>query len=306
MKYHFIVNAKSRSGMGGMAWKMLEPELKKRRTDYLCHLTERKGHAKKIAAQITEDGKKHTLIVMGGDGTVNEVINGIADPSKVMFGYIPIGSSNDFARGLGLEKDPLKALDIILKPTKITELDLGELRNRAGSRRFAVSAGIGFDAAVCHEVCVSKWKVLLNRIGLGKLSYAVVALDRLKKDRTVKMKVRLSDGTEQVFEKTYFAAFMNLPYEGGGFKFCPDASPSDGILDIIVVHGITVPKTLFLLPLAFAGKHVGFRGITFLKCAGADVEADVPMPLHTDGEPGFPRKEISVCFTGARMNVITR
>ena len=149
MKYHFIVNAKSRSGMGGMAWKMLEPELKKRRTDYLCHLTERKGHAKKIAAQITEDGKKHTLIVMGGDGTVNEVINGIADPSKVMFGYISIGSSNDFARGLGLEKDPLKALNIILKPTKITELDLGELRNRAGSRRFAVSAGIGFDAAVC-------------------------------------------------------------------------------------------------------------------------------------------------------------
>ena len=81
-------------------------------------------------------------------------------------------------------------------------------------------------------------------------------------------------------------------------------SPSDGCLDIIVVHGITVPKTLFLLPLAFAGKHVGFRGITFLRCEGAEVEAAVPLPLHTDGEPGFPRKEISVRFTGMHINVI--
>ncbi len=306
MIYHFIVNPKARSGMGGMVWKMLEPELKKRRTEYFCHHTEKKGHAEKIAAQITEDGKSCTLIVMGGDGTVNEVINGIADPSKVTFGYIPIGSSNDFARGLRLEKDPRKALDIILKPEKMTRIDLGELRNRAGSRRFAVSAGIGFDAAVCHEVCVSKWKVLLNRIGLGKLSYAAVALDRLRKDRPVKMKVRLLDGTEHIFEKTYFAAFMNLPYEGGGFKFCPEASPADGCLDVIVVHGITAIKALFLLPLAFAGKHAGFSGITFLKCRGADVEADVPLPLHADGEPGFPRKEISVRLSETYMNVITR
>lgn len=304
MIYHFIINARSRSGMGGMVWKMLEPELKKRRAEYICHLTEKRGHAKKIAAQITEDGQNHTLIVMGGDGTVNEVVNGIKDPSKVMFGYIPIGSSNDFARGLRLEKDPMKALNIILKPTKTTHVDLGEIRTRTGSRRFAVSAGIGFDAAVCHEVCVSKWKILLNRIGLGKLSYAAVALDRLRKDRPAKVRVRLSDGSERIFENTYFAAFMNLPYEGGGFKFCPDACPADGCLDIIVVHGIKVPEILFLLPLAFWGKHAGFWGITFMKCAGVHIEADVPLPLHADGEPGFLRKEIFVRVTDMRLNVI--
>lgn len=304
MIYHFIVNAKSRSGMGGMTWKLIEPELKKRRTEYICHLTEKRGHAKKIAAQITEDGQNHTLVVMGGDGTVNEVVNGIKDPSKVLFGYIPVGSSNDFARGLRLEKDPMKALNVILKPVKTMQIDLGEIRNKTGSRRFAVSAGIGFDAAVCHEVCVSKWKVLLNRIGLGKLSYAAVALDRLRKDRPARIRVSLSDGSERIFENTYFAAFMNLPYEGGGFKFCPDASPEDGCLDIIVVHGITLPGILFLLPLAFAGKHVGFRGISFMKCTEAYIEADVPLPLHTDGEPGFLRKELSVRFTDMRLNVI--
>src|SRR5699024_8873846 len=102
---------------------------------------------------------------------------------KTTLGYIPIGSSNDFARGLGIPKKPEEALDAVLHPKKIIHMDIGMLTGAAGERRFLVSGGIGFDAAVCHEVCVSKWKILLNRLGLGKLSYAVVALDRLIKDR---------------------------------------------------------------------------------------------------------------------------
>lgn len=305
MKYHFIVNPKARTGMGEMVWKMLEPELKKRQVPYQCFLTSRKKHAELIAEQITADGQEHILVVLGGDGTVNEVVNGIRQPEKVTLGYIPIGSSNDFARGLNIPKDPVSALNIILDPKNIINMDLGVMEGAGRRRRFAVSAGIGFDAAVCHEVCVSRWKVLLNRIGLGKLSYAVVALDRLKKDRPVKMTVTLPDGTEQVFERTYFAAFMNLPYEGGGFKFCPEASPSDGEIDVIIAHGVPVIKLLFLLPLAFAGKHVGFRGVTILRCTKIQAETAVPLPLHTDGEPGFLRKKITAGLMAEQLKVIT-
>ena len=245
------------------------------------------------------------IVVLGGDGTVNEVINGIRIPEKVTLGYIPIGSSNDFARGLNIPKDPMEALNIILDPRNIIHMDLGVLTAAGRQRRFAVSAGIGFDAAVCHEVCVSRWKVLLNRIGLGKLSYAVVALDRLKKDRPVRMTVTLPEGMEQIFEKTYFAAFMNLPYEGGGFKFCPEAVPSDGLMDVVIVHGLPVMKILCLLPLAFWGKHVGFRGVTLLKCRKVQIKTSIPFPLHTDGEPGFPRREIAAALMQSRLNVIT-
>ena len=80
------------------------------------------------------------------------------------------------------------------------------------------------------------------------LSYAVVALDRLKKDRPVTMRLTLPDGTAKILERTYFTAFMNLPYEGGGFKFTPEADPGDGMLDVISAHGIGIPKVLFLLP----------------------------------------------------------
>lgn len=306
MKYYFIVNPKARSGMGEMIWKGIEPELKKQRIDYQCFLTVRRKHASLIAAEITGDGKKHTLVVLGGDGTLNEVVNGIAFPEKVTVGYIPIGSSNDFARGFGLEKDPGRALKRILDPGEIRKLDIGEITGGNRVRRFAVSCGIGFDAGVCHEVCVSKWKRILNRIGLGKLCYAVVALDRLKKDRPVTMTVMLPDGEKRIFEKTYFAAFMNLPFEGGGFKFSPAADPADGMLDVVVVNGIGIPQILFLLPLAFAGKHVNFKGISIIRCSDICIECSEPLPLHTDGEPGFPRRDIRVRIVDRKLNVIVK
>ena len=304
MEYHFIVNPKARTGMGEMIWRMIEPELKKKRVDYCCYMTKRRNHARKIAGRITADGQEHRIVVLGGDGTVNEVVNGIREPGKVTLGYIPIGSSNDFARGLKIPKDPEKALDIILAPQKIIHMDVGVLCAAGRQRRFAVSAGIGFDAAVCHEVCVSKWKVLLNRIGLGKLSYAVVALDRLKKDRPAEMTVTLADGTVRTFERAYFAAFMNLPYEGGGFKFCPEASPADGEMDVIIVHGLPVVKILCLLPLAFGGRHTGFKGVTLIRCKEIQVRTEKPLPLHTDGEPGFLRKEVRASFMRESLRVI--
>lgn len=303
-KYEFIVNPKSRSGMGKLIWDTLEPELKKRRVDYKVYSTEHRKHAEKIAAGLTADGERHRIVVLGGDGTVNEVINGICFPEKVILGYIPIGSSNDFARGLKIPSDPLEALEIVLNPRRVMDMDIGTISRKGGTRRFAVSAGIGFDAAVCHEVCVSWWKKILNRIGLGKLSYAVVALDRLKKDRPAEMHITLDGERELVFEKTYFAAFMNLPFEGGGFRFCPDALPEDGMLDIVILSGVSRLKALFLLPTALVGKHVLFRGVTILRCRKAEAETDRPMPIHTDGEPLFLRNSIKAEIREEKLKVI--
>ena len=304
MIYHFIVNPRARSGLGEMLWKQLEPELCRKRIDYQIHLTTKKKDAGKIASEITEDGQEHMFVVLGGDGTLNEVLSGIKSLEKVTLGYIPIGSSNDFARGTGIPGDPFEALDTILSPKKVEKMDIGVLKRGGKGRRFAVSAGIGFDAAVCHEVCVSKWKRVLNLLKIGKLSYAVVAMDRIIKDRPVKLELTMDDGSTKVFEKTYFAAFMNRPYEGGGFKFCPEASGSDGFLDIMVVANLSKFKILCLLPTAFSGKHTRFKGVTTLKCRSAKVVTDRALPLHTDGEPSFLSKEIEVSLEKEKLNVI--
>lgn len=305
MKYIFIVNPHARSGLGGMTWDIIEPELKKRRVSYQVFLTEKRGHAEEIASEVSPDGNEHTIVVLGGDGTVNEVLNGLKDPGKITMGYIPIGSSNDFARGLGIRKEPLEALAAVLSAEQITELDVGVISREGKERRFAISAGIGFDAGVCHQVCLSRWKVLLNKLNLGKLSYAVVALDRLIKCRPAPMKVWVDDGREESFQKAYFAAFMNLPCEGGGFRFCPEALPSDGKMDLLVAADVPKLKVLLLLPVALLGKHTGFCGVTIRRGSRIRVVSETPLPIHTDGEPLFLRRAVEVRTGEAKIRVIT-
>ena len=108
--YHFIVNPNARSGLGQKVWKDLEIMLKTRNIEYEVHFTKYQKHATAMTQKITSDGNEHTVVALGGDGTVNEVVNGIVDFDKTILGYIPIGSSNDFARGLKLPKEPEKAL----------------------------------------------------------------------------------------------------------------------------------------------------------------------------------------------------
>lgn len=285
MEYIFIVNPKSRSGRGGMVWKLIEPELKKRRVDYQVFYTRHARHAAEITAGITADGREHTLVVVGGDGTVNEVVGGIRDCSKVTLGYIPTGSGNDFTRALRLPSDTHAALETILEGGRKVPMDVGRVRCGGDAWRFAVSAGIGFDAAVCHRAAVSPVKVVLNKLGLGKLTYLVIALKWIFSEHPVRAEIRMDGGETKRFEHMYFIAVMNHPYEGGGFFFCPKAQIGDRMLDVIAVSELPKWKILFLLPTAFFGKHVNFRGISIFRCREIEVKMGRSLPIHADGEP---------------------
>ena len=104
---YFIVNEKSKSGNAKQIWKEIEEVLKVRNVSYQAFVSEYRGHAGKLAAEICAmDDNDICLVAVGGDGTANEVINGITDFEKVRFGVIPTGSGNDLARGLSLSKDP--------------------------------------------------------------------------------------------------------------------------------------------------------------------------------------------------------
>ena len=291
MKYTFIVNPKSSSGNGAMIWKRIEPELMKRRVEYEVRFTRYARHAVEIAAEATADGEERVLVVLGGDGTMNEVVSGISDSGKVILGSIPTGSGNDFSRAPGLPKDPLRALEVILDQDR--------------EYRFAVSTGIGFDAAVCHCVAKSGLKVLLNKFGLGRLSYLIIAIQRLLGDKRVPCKLWLDDGPPIAFEGIYFAAVMNHPYEGGGFFFCPKAEIGDGYLDVIVVSDIPTWKIFLLLPTAFWGGHVKYHGIDVFRCRRARLECGEALPVHTDGEP-IPAEmslEAGLCENQVRLIV---
>ena len=124
--YHFIVNNTSGGGRSKRVWEELQNYLLEHEIRYKAHFTEYEGHAKKLADRVCDiDREKVYLIVVGGDGTLNEVLNGMHDFEKIRFGYIPTGSGNDFARGMKINGTPTENLERILQAEETTPIDLG-------------------------------------------------------------------------------------------------------------------------------------------------------------------------------------
>lgn len=306
--YYFIINPNSRSGKAALIWQDLEKVLQERNIKYKTFFTEYKGHAALLSASITASLPENTslkLIAVGGDGTIQEVLSGIRDLSRITFGYIPTGSGNDFCRSMKLPQDPMKALELILSDKRPHPMDVPHISCGSNSSRFAISCGIGFDAAVCHEVSVTPMKKVLNKIGLGKLVYLFVALKQLLFLKPSPMTLVMDENRVENFSRVYFTAVMNQKYEGGGFKFCPDASPSDGYLDVIVVDNLSKPKVLCCLPTAFFGKHTHFNGIHIFRCKKIDIHSEARLAVHKDGESAGLLNDFSVCMEEQQLNIIS-
>lgn len=295
--YHIIINPASRSGKGLKLWKeIVEPALHTEQVEYRSYFSEEVGDVARLVWEITsKDSGELTIIVLGGDGTVNEALQGIQDPSRVTLGYIPTGSSNDLARDLGIPKDPAEALQRILHTGSVHPMDIGTLSYPDGfQRRFAVSCGIGFDAAVCEEILHSGMKAFFNKIGLGKLTYLGVALKQLLGARRAFCDIELDGKAPVRIKNLLFIACMNHRYEGGGFLFAPKAKDHDGILNLCAVGDLPKLVMLLALPTAFFGWHYIFKGITPYQASRVRVKASRPLWVHTDGEVLPQTAEFSV------------
>lgn len=313
--YYVIVNPASKSGRGRKIWAELEPAFKEKDIPYQTVFSKGAGHVtrivKKLTARLAEypEASPVRLIILGGDGTLNEALQGISDFDRVWLGYIPTGSSNDLARDLRLSGKPQEILSSILEDKVKRIVDLGlvtyhnisEERSRLHSedieskRFFIVSSGIGFDAAVCEEALASRFKNTLNRLGFGKLTYLVIALRQLIAAKPASCELYLDGSAEPVhLDKLLFTAFMIHKYEGGGFKFCPDADDTDGLLDLCVAGNIPKPVILFALPTAFWGKHYMFSQIRHYNAKSVRLESSTPLWVHTDGEVYIKSNNITV------------
>lgn len=306
--YQIIINPASRSGKGMKIWKeQVEPALQRSQVAYRPYFSRKAGDVAKIAEEITAQAEESplSLIILGGDGTVNEALSGISDVSKVILGYIPTGSSNDLARDLKLPVNPTAALELILHSGKIRPLDLGTLTYSDGQkRRFVVSCGIGYDAAVCEEALHSKIKNVLNRLGLGKLTYLGIALKQLFAAKAVSGKIILDDGAPIDIGNILFTACMLHRFKGGGFMFCPDADPEDGLLNLCAVGNLPKALVLFALPTAFQGKHYRFKGITPYTAKKVTIETSSPLWVHTDGEVTRKSSRITVTCERHALSMI--
>lgn len=285
--YYFIVNNSSKTGKGEQLWKNIENKLKAKKTEYKAVFTTLEHGAEEIARDICKDDKNmKTIVVVGGDGTVNAVANGISGYDKVMLGLVPTGSGNDFARGVGVELDTVKAAEKILSPREIKKIDIGlaEALDEGFSKKFAVSSGMGYDADICCAVEHSKMKKVLNKLGIGRLIYFIMGLKLIFSNKPSACTITI-DGVRKIkYKKLIFAANMNGVYEGGGMPMGPNADPTDGKVTVTVVHDMSKFRHLSLMPTVIKGKHIHKKGVDEFTGKTIEIETEKPMTIHTDGE----------------------
>ena len=306
--YHFIVNPVSRSGKGLKLWQQqIEPELKTQNIEYSVEFSKERGDVTNIVAKISSAAKNESnciIVILGGDGTVNDAVQGIKDFENTTLAYIPTGSSNDFARDLKLPKSVKKNLRRILSAKAPVLMDVGQVETERGTRRFAVSSGLGFDGAVCQKSVHSILKKRLNKIGLGKLTYLGIALNQIINAPKVDAEITFADGKKINAKNLLFFAAMVHKYEGGGFKFCPKADAYDGELDFICAANKTVPGILLALPTAFFGFHSIFKGIDIYRFKTAAIKTSIPLWRHTDGEVGYKAQYLNFSQVDEKLKFI--
>ncbi|AST91867.1 MULTISPECIES: diacylglycerol/lipid kinase family protein [Sutcliffiella] len=278
--FYFIVNPTSGDGLGKNVWEEVRKRLEKEQVSYNYYVTEpQKGKLEKHLwnTVLKEDMYISAVVVVGGDGTINETIN-ILQATSIPIGVIPAGTGNDFARANNIPNDCALALDRILQVNTGT-IDL--LHSNFG--HFGNVIGVGFDAQVAELTNRSRLKHYMNKWKLGKHSYIINALRLFLtyKPSTVKINI---DGSVKIIDDVWLIAVANSQFYGGGLKICPSARNSDGKLDICIISSKTKLKLLKLFYKVFMGSHIFEKEVMLLQGINISISSDVRLHIQGDGE----------------------
>lgn len=264
MKYTIIYNPVAGGGTAASALKIVQNRLDQSNLKYDLETTKYAGHgeylARRLAQQPRSALKDTVLLVIGGDGTLHEVLNGVLkeqddDGQKVPLAYIPAGSGNDFARGFGISLQPADALSQILEAKSATQINIGHYHeeNHEEDGYFLNNIGIGFDASIVNRTNASRSKKALNHAKIGRFAYLRNAFGVLYAQHSFRLTVSAADHRD-AFPQCFIAIIANHPYIGGGFRIAPTASVNEDALDLVVAERRGWPRTLWVARLFASGK----------------------------------------------------
>ncbi|MHB1420540.1 MAG: diacylglycerol/lipid kinase family protein [Bacillota bacterium] len=270
MKALLIVNPAAGRGRAKRSYLTLENILKKK-MDLDSVFTGGTGEATDIARKAVHEGYE-LLIVVGGDGTLHEVVNG-AIGSPAVIAVIPTGTGNDFARSLGIPRNSIQAAQLV-NEGKIRVIDVG----LAGNEYFINVAGLGFDAQVAKEV--NKGTGCLS--GTPAYLYAVIKVLLQFRAQPVTL---ILDGKELDY-RVLVVAVANARYYGGGMLIAPEASMDDGLLDVCIVEELSRLAFLKAFPSLFSGTHIKHPKVKTYRAKVVEIigPGSRQLPVHTDGE----------------------
>jgi diacylglycerol kinase (ATP) len=265
---------------GGRAARIV-PWLRDRlaaRPDARVEVTGRAGDAERWAAGF-ERADTGRIVAVGGDGTVQEAVNGImaAGNDGTSLGIVPVGTGNDLARSLGLPRDPAAAWTVAVGRGE-RPIDLMRATSGDGRRRwFGSAGGIGFDAQVASAMATrSAWQ-------RGRAAYLVTTLSELRRFENRSVELTL-DGVATT-ARVLFVAVANGEYYGGGMRIAPGARTDDGMLDLCVVGNVSRVTALAQLANLYRGTHVHHPQVEMRRARSVAISGEPATLVHLDGEP---------------------
>jgi YegS/Rv2252/BmrU family lipid kinase len=268
MRAHAIVNPAAGGGRAGKVWPRVRAILAGAGWELAESLTDRRGHAMDLAAGSSTE----VVVAVGGDGTAHEVANGVLRSRRPgALGLIPVGTGSDFARALGLPRDPLAAARVLLA-ARPQQVDVGEVNGRY----FLTIAGAGFDGEVAR--LVNSWPKVLS----GTVMYVLGILKMLVTYRPADVEI-VVDGIRQR-ERLFLIAVGNTAWNAGGMLTVPAAKADDGRLHAVIAGPLTRLETLIVLPKVFSGRHLDHPKVRQTNGLEIRVSSEQPLSIQADGE----------------------
>jgi diacylglycerol kinase (ATP) len=279
IKTVFLVNPAAENGSTGRRW----PELAHRAASLGLTgdavLSEGPRQLGELARRAAEQGAS-LLVAVGGDGTVNEVVQGLAGRDGVELAVIPRGTGWDFARTYGIPRRFEEAV-AVARDGRARPIDLGRAHYRAwdgaeAESYFANIASAGMSGAIAKRANETS-----KALG-GKVSYLWATLAVFARWQNDEVRVAV-DG-ERRTGRMHDVIVANGRYIGGGMKICPDAEPDDGLFDVLLIGDLTKRDLMLTLPKTYRGTHLPHPKAEVLRGARVVVEAGEPLPIELDGE----------------------
>lgn len=279
----FLVNPASAAGSTGKQWPEIAHRAATAGLSGDALLSERPGHLGELARGAVADGAT-LLVVVGGDGTVNEVVNGIADlEEQPEVAIISRGTGWDFIRTFRIPRRIEDAVEVALRgETRL--VDLGRVSYRAwdGDDAHAVFANVasaGMSGAAAQRANAT------TKVFGGKAAYLWAALAVLA--RWSPGELRVTVDAESRTARMYDVVVANGRYFGGGMEICPGAASDDGLFDVLTIGDLSKRDLMMTMPKAYRGKHLPHAKAEVLRGRVVTVDSDEPVPVELDGEqPG--------------------
>lgn len=273
MNHLFIVNPAAGKGRTLKIIPEIKSLMERHSLSYHMEITKAPKHATEIAREYINTYRNLRVYAVGGDGTLNEVLQGVAG-SDASLGNVPSGTGNDFLKSFCSESDPVVILSKIIEAQPVP-VDLCKMNDMY----FLNIASAGFDAdVVANTQYLKRLPFIKGRMAyIGGILLSLIRLNNFRATFYI-------DDEEVHMPSVLLSAFANGKYYGGGMKAVPSALPDDGLLDICMIEGMGRLKILLFFPRFMKGKHTGMKEVTIKRCRSFRMACPSPVNINADGE----------------------